>query len=82
MANLQQEYLDRVTGVDPQPETPEEAAANLAAAIENADVSVQAFAANGETPVGKQSITGALAQDQIDSIVAALVALGLATDDR
>jgi hypothetical protein len=33
-------------------------------------------------PVGVQSITGALPQDQIDSIVAALVAFGLATDDR
>jgi hypothetical protein len=36
----------------------------------------------GATPVERQSITGATAQQQIDSIVSALVALGLATDDR
>ena len=33
-------------------------------------------------PVPRQSITGATTQDQVDSIVAALVAFGLATDDR
>lgn len=36
----------------------------------------------GAAPVARQSITGATEQQQIDSIVAALVALGLATDDR
>ena len=36
----------------------------------------------GATPVGVQSITGVLTQDQVDSIVAALVALGLVSDDR
>jgi hypothetical protein len=33
-------------------------------------------------PALQQSITGATTQDQVDSLVAALVALGLATDDR
>jgi hypothetical protein len=33
-------------------------------------------------PAPQQSITGATTQDQVDSLVAALVALGLATDDR
>lgn len=36
----------------------------------------------GATPVAQPSITGALPQDQIDSLVSALVALGLVTDDR
>ncbi len=36
----------------------------------------------GAGPVSRQSITGATTQDQVDSIVAALVALGLATDNR
>lgn len=36
----------------------------------------------GVAPVVQQSITGVLPQDQIDSIVAAGVALGLWTDDR
>jgi hypothetical protein len=36
----------------------------------------------GAAAVGQRSITGATAQDQIDSIVAALAAFGLATDDR
>jgi len=37
----------------------------------------------GEGPItAKQSITGATAQDQIDSIVTALVTFGLVTDDR
>lgn len=35
-----------------------------------------------DPPVPRQSITGATTQDQVDSLVAALVALGLATDDR
>lgn len=50
---------------------------------------VQRFRANdtglaffGEAPVARQSITGATAQLQIDSLVAAGVALGLWTDDR
>jgi hypothetical protein len=34
------------------------------------------------TPVAQQSITGVTEQEQIDSIVAALVNLGLVTDDR
>ncbi len=34
------------------------------------------------SPVPKQSITGATTQEQVDSLVAALVALGLVTDDR
>lgn len=33
-------------------------------------------------PVLRQSITGATTQDQVDSLVAALAALGLVTDDR
>jgi hypothetical protein len=36
----------------------------------------------GATPVAPPSITGATAQDQIDSLVAALAALGLVTDAR
>lgn len=36
----------------------------------------------GVTPVTQRSITGSTEQDQIDSIVAALNSLGLATDDR
>lgn len=36
----------------------------------------------GAAPVGVQSITGATTQLQVDSIVAALVAFGLVTDDR
>lgn len=36
----------------------------------------------GEPPVARPSITGATTQNQVDSIVAALVALGLVTDDR
>ena len=37
---------------------------------------------NGATPVPIQSITGTTEQEQIDSIVAALVAFGFVTDDR
>lgn len=36
----------------------------------------------GATPVAVQSITGATTQDQVDSLVAALVAFGMVTDDR
>jgi hypothetical protein len=36
----------------------------------------------GATPVPRQSITGATTQDQVDSLVAALVAFGLVSDDR
>jgi hypothetical protein len=36
----------------------------------------------GAAPVTRRSITGTTTQEQVDSIVAALVALGLATDDR
>jgi hypothetical protein len=36
----------------------------------------------GVSPVARQSIVGVTTQDQVDSIVAALVALGFATDDR
>lgn len=36
----------------------------------------------GAAPVTRPSITGASTQDQLDSLVAALVALGLVTDDR
>lgn len=36
----------------------------------------------GAAPVPKQSITGATTQDQVDSLVAALVALGFVSDDR
>lgn len=36
----------------------------------------------GAPPVGQQSIVGVTTQDQVDSIVAALVALGFVTDDR
>lgn len=36
----------------------------------------------GEVPQPRQSITGATTQDQVDSIVAALVAFGFVSDDR
>lgn len=36
----------------------------------------------GAAPVVRQSITGATTQDQVDSLVAALVAFGLVSDDR
>lgn len=81
MANLKTEYKNRVTDAA-HPTNADDAAQNLADVIENADVTCQKFAANGTTPAGKQSITGASTQDQVDSIVAALVALGLATDNR
>lgn len=41
-----------------------------------------AFLGAAASPVGEQSITGATEQEQLDSIVAALVAFGLVTDDR
>jgi len=81
MADLETEYIERVMDVDP-PATTDEAAANLAAAIENADVVVQAFGANGQPASTALSITGSDPEDQLDSIVAVLVAFGLATDDR
>lgn len=40
------------------------------------------FGAMGATPVGRQSITGATTQTQVDSLVTALVNLGFVTDDR
>lgn len=36
----------------------------------------------GATLVGRQSITGSTTQEQVDSLVSALVALGLVSDDR
>lgn len=36
----------------------------------------------GANPIARQAITGATTQDQIDSLVAALVGLGLVTDGR
>lgn len=54
--------------------------------VSDGSVRVQCDAAGvgffGVSPVPRQSITGTTEQEQIDSIVAALVALGLATDDR
>lgn len=83
MADLETEYYNRVTSVDPPPADAQEAAENLAAAINNADVVVQGFAVHGTTAVtSAESITGADPQSQIDSIVDALVAYGLVTDDR
>jgi hypothetical protein len=37
---------------------------------------------DADTPVPRQSITGTTTQEQVDSLVAALAALGLVTDDR
>lgn len=68
-------------GADPAPEDAAEAGTNVADAFAAADVRVKKFGLD-VSPVAAQSITGASTQDQVDSLVAALVALGLATDDR
>lgn len=52
---------------------------NLLMGVLGADATVGFF---GAAPVVRQSITGVTTQEQIDSLVAALVAFGLVTDDR
>lgn len=49
------------------------------AALSGSELRLGFFSAS---PVARPSITGATTQDQVDSLVAALTALGLVTDDR
>ncbi len=63
---------------DPDPATD---AASMADAFEAADTTVKKFGANGTAPVAKQSIDGSSDSDKITSLIAALVAIGFATDD-
>lgn len=80
-ANVLQVERDNVTGLN-RVQVVQRQASLWPAMFEAYDVGNPRAGFLGAVPVVQQSITGLTTQDQVDSLVAALVAFGFVTDDR